>query len=229
MLAARQTRRGNATVIPHCVNLRPRSRLQARDSWSARAGTVCAPHAHMIRALAIAAVLAATAHTASAGVYGSLGVGNTGVDDSANTFTQDSRSVRVAGGYQFMEYLGAEAGFMGYDAVDKFGQYGSQELYAAGLFHWPIADGFEVFGRLGVEHTSLSRANAPNAATFAGNGYLYGAGFEYKIKIPNMPLPHLSVWVDYTRNNSSLFANSATTQFDDFGVSMWTLGVTVGL
>ena len=182
----------------------------------------------MIRALAICTVLAATATTASAGVYGSLGIGSTDVDDSANTLTPASRSGRIAGGYQYGPYVSAEAGLMGFDAAKDNLKFDGREYYVAGLFHWSLGQGFEAFGRLGLQHTSLSEEQNP--LTLSGNGYLFGAGFAYNIKFSGMPVPRASVWVDYTRNNSSLFRSDVDNSAErDTSVSMWTLGVTVGM
>lgn len=181
----------------------------------------------MIRALAVVTVLAATAHTASAGVYGSLGLGNTGVETTDFNAREDSRSLRLAGGYEFTKYLSAEAGFMAYGVGLNSAQYDGREFYAAGLVHVPIADGFWGFARLGAQHTALTTSD--NGPGLAGNGYLYGAGFEYRLKLPQIPVPHLGVWVDYTRNNATLTNQSRTNQTSDVGTSMWSLGVTVGL
>jgi hypothetical protein len=182
----------------------------------------------MIRALAIATVLAATAHTASAGVYGSLGIGNTGFDleDNKGTVANDSRSFRLAVGYDFMKYIGAEAGFVGYGVGLNSSQYSAKSYFVAGVVHVPISDGFWAFGRLGLTSSDLTTSdNGPEAS---GGGYLYGAGFEYRIAQTVLPVPHLGVWVDYTRNNTS-FTNQESQTTSSSGVSMWSLGITVGM
>jgi hypothetical protein len=183
----------------------------------------------MIRALAVCIVLAATAHSASAGVYGSLGLGNTAVDDSSNAFSATSRSLRFAAGYQFTPFVGVEGGVIGYDLSRGADPYDGREFYVAGVGHLPFSDGFGAFGRLGFQHTGFSDNNGND---LSATGYLIGAGFEYKLPIHVPSIAGASVWVDYTRNGQGL-KNDAGQALNptgrSIGQSMWTLGVTVGL
>ncbi len=181
----------------------------------------------MIRALAVVTLLAATAHSASAGVYGSLGLGNTGVADDASSgaFTPASRSLRFAAGYEFTKYVGAEGGVIGYNLAHGGADYSGREFYAAGVGHLPIGNGFGAFARLGLQRTSFSTDRAQG--DLSGSGYLVGAGFEYQLRIPQ--LAHASVWVDYTRNAAGLADSNGRAFSRDVGTSMWTLGVTAGL
>jgi outer membrane protein with beta-barrel domain len=194
------------------------------------AGTRCALIARMIRALAVAAVvLAATGQSASAGVYGSLGIGNTGVDaGSAYGVNNDARSYSIAAGYDFTKFLGAEGGYTGFGTQLNSAQYSGAEYYAAGLVHIPISDGFWGFGRVGVQHSDMN-VTMGNGPELEGTGYLFGAGFEYRIVQTILPVPHLAAWVGYTRNNSTLTNQERTDTTVPMGVSMWSLGITVGL
>ena len=56
-----------------------------------------------------------------------------------------------------------------------------------GLLHIPISDGFWAFGRVGLEHTDNTTNDVNQPRACRGNGYLFGAGFEYNLVQHSMP------------------------------------------
>jgi Outer membrane protein beta-barrel domain len=168
-------------------------------------------------------LLTASSGMASAGVYLGLGIGTNGFDDSAHIFNTDGRAGRLFGGFRFpnLQYgaISVEAGiegagvFNGHSSVDR--QPTASELFLAGKYSFPISSDFDVFGRLGVQRTSLS--------DFAGSGYLAGAGVELHI---NTTVVSGSIFVDFTRTAQTL-SGTGHDPFDS-SVDRWMLGATVG-
>lgn len=187
----------------------------------------------MMRSLAVAAVLVgATASVASAGTYVSLGLGSTGVSDEAQQgFVENGRSARLAVGYQFnIPALGPKLGVSVEGGGSRFGaahgaaDYNGTDLFAAGKVSYVMGDQFEVFGRLGMQHMSLSTDS--NQPQLSGNGYLLGAGFEYVI--PQKALKRASIWVDLTRASSSMTPDTGNGKARSIAFDAATLGISVG-
>ena len=179
----------------------------------------------MIRALAVVFVLAATAHSASAGVYGSIGIGSTDVSDDKGSFTQNSRTLRFAAGYRLSNLFSAEGGVMGYRVANGPVGLDGREFYAAGLLHCSLGNNFEIFGRLGVQRTGV--APNTNDGSFTGTGYLAGVGVDYEIKLPTVPqIARAALWIDYNRSGTTLQRDASLSH--DYAVGMWSLGVTLG-
>src|SRR5688572_21609991 len=133
-------------------------------------------HARMkVVALAVAMV-AASSGIASAGGYVGLGIGTAPVASSDDyDFQTNGRSARLLGGFGFGRFS-IEAALGGFDErmqVDSNGGfYYSARLYQASLsakYNLPLSDGFEAFGRLGVQRTQLSRESDPEDR-FAASG-----------------------------------------------------------
>lgn len=187
----------------------------------------------MIRALAVATlVVAATASVASAETYVSLGIGSTGVSDAAqNGFTENGRSGRVTVGYRFAIpqlppklSLSVEGGGSRFGAAHGSADYDGTDLFAAGKVSFGMGTGFEVFGRLGLQHLSLSTDT--NQPGLSGSGSLLSAGFEYRI--PQKALKSASIWVDLTRASSNMTADAGTAKPRDIAFNAATLGISVG-
>jgi hypothetical protein len=84
----------------------------------------------------------------------------------------------------------------------------------------PLGNGFEGFGRAGLERTWLHIDDDRN--NWQGDGFLVGGGFEYRFKLATTST---SIFVDYTIHHATI-ANAreevpATSR-------MWALGFTVG-
>ena len=183
------------------------------------------PNHTMKRALVAGALfLVASAGVATAGPYGGLAIGTNGFSDDQSTFSTDGRAGRVFGGYRFalpVVAFSAEAGLEGYSLYNAHSSnhgYSGTEWFLAGKVSLPLTDGFEVFGRVGVEKTSVS-----GDIDLSGSGYLIGAGAEYRFNLSGV---NASVFVDLTRNAQTLDGGNRP---DDSSVNRWMLGVTVGM
>lgn len=171
--------------------------------------------------LSIAAVLvAASASTASAGAYVGLGVGTSARASSDETTMQgDGRSGRLMLGWRWGR-ISAEATGTRYDLWVSQAPFTATQLAIGGKYSFPLGNNFEVFGRGGLQRTSLSRMSS-GGYDASGGGWYLGAGFEYRM---NVILAGASIFVDYAH---------ASTTFDNGigeyhgGAGLWTLGATV--
>jgi len=94
--------------------------------------------------------------------------------------------------------------------------------YAYQLGSLPLGDNFEAFGRAGIERSWLDQPPG-DGFDLSGNGFLVGAGFEYKL---DALIHHAaSVFVDYNIHRVEMesvrFPVSQTT-------GSWGLGATIG-
>jgi OOP family OmpA-OmpF porin len=162
----------------------------------------------MKRAALAAILLAASSSAASAGTYVGIGVGTNGVYEDTDRLVEDGRSARLFGGYSFrpMKYgtFSLEGALNGYGlglrdrtSVVEIDAY---QISAAGKFNVPLADRFEVFGRIGLQHTTASAEN-PIYDT-SGTGFLVGAGIEYRLALGIGT--GASLLLDYQLNQVSL-------------------------
>jgi hypothetical protein len=185
----------------------------------------------MMRAALAVALLAATSSAATAGTYVGIGLGTNAASESSDRLVEDGRSGRLILGYRFrpMQFGGAlsiEGSFdrYGLGLVDRTSIVGmdANQLSAAVKFNMPLADHFEAFGRLGLQHTSASAAN-PIYDT-SGGGFLIGAGMEYRFN-PGVG-SGASLTVDYQLNKTTLSGDRFQGE-SAFGVveRQWTLGV----
>lgn len=181
----------------------------------------------MTRALLVAALLVGTSSVAAAGPYVGLGIGTSPATGGGVDFTQDGRSFRLFGGYQFPFRISAEALITRYGLEQEGGRiYDGTQLGLAARYNHPIADGFEAFGRLGMQHTSLSSTAANDSdADATGNGVLLGVGIEYKLKLSFVA--SASVFFDYTIAAQDL-EGPAWRDVATMSARHWTLGATVG-
>jgi hypothetical protein len=175
-------------------------------------------------AVAAAFVVAtATATTASAGTYLGLGIGTGGSvnKDLENRvgMQQDGRSGRLMLGYSFGR-IAVEGMGTSYDLENSSmtTSYNIKQAAIAGKYSLPLGDNFEAFGRLGLVRTWLS-----GDGDFAGNGWLLGAGFEYRIK---PLLAGASIFVDYNRTTTTLDDGTGAYMYKA-APSFWTLGATL--
>jgi hypothetical protein len=182
-----------------------------------------------MRTLAAVALVAASATAASAEAYLGLGIGTTAsVGGDMTSFQGDgSRSGRLILGSRFgrfsVEGNGTRFGLIGNSVA-----YQADQLAAALKYSFPLGNNFEVFGRGGLERTWLS-TDAMTRQNFAGNGYLLGAGFEYRL---DLAVAAGSIFVDYTRTATGFSGDSADASRMptlDGTASMWTLGLTLSI
>jgi hypothetical protein len=179
-----------------------------------------------MRTLLALAFVAATASAASAGTYLGLGLGtaaNMGTTSDSGVMAQgNGRSGRLMLGMGFGR-LAIEGAASRYSLFLNSSPFDSTQLSASLKYSLPLGDNFEVFGRAGLERSYLT-TTAAQSFNASGDGYLLGAGFEYKL---NLGVAGGSVFVDYERASTS-FVNDAMTKYDTTA-GMWTAGVTLAL
>ena len=160
----------------------------------------------LVASLAITG-FSATAYAADNGVYveGQLGYGN--VDNGSGDMLPFSSSAmsegvsgRVAAGYQFNQYVAVEGGYTmtGQDFLSSV-QQNAIDLEVKGIL--PLADKFNVFGKLGGAYVDQRSSDADGVQP------LYGLGIGYDIS------PQVSADLSWTRvvgndsiKDSNLFA-----------------------
>jgi len=177
----------------------------------------------MKRMLLTAAVLGASTSVASAGVYGGLSVGpDASVQDDVFDLTSPGRAVRLLGGYRLGRFS-AEAGISGNTLRDRGGQdVDHRQLSLVGKYNFPLGSNFELFGRAGLQRTSLSFGDG--AFNYTGAGVLLGPGVEYRL---NFVAASASIRLDYTIS----YANTESEGLEKVSVTsgQWMLGFTVGI
>lgn len=184
----------------------------------------------MIRAVLAVLLVAAASSAASAGTYLGLGIGTTADVGTSNTtstpFEQGGgRSERFILGQSFGR-LSIEGAGTRYGLLHQRSPYDGTSMAIAAKLTFPLDSHFGVFGRGGVQRTWLSNSDSSaNTMSYAGNGWLLGAGFEYHFDAAL--LGGGALFVDYERANST-FSGETGRPFDS-SASMWTLGLTLTL
>lgn len=186
----------------------------------------------MTRALLVAGFLLATASAAVAspigiGGYAGLGIGPAGNVDyaSSNAVLPDGRSGQVFGGIRFKGTpLASRFSLQASLAFDSFIVnsgifYDARMVGLAARYNHPLGAGMDLFGKLGVAHTSYKTETQHDAD---GSQTMLGVGAEY-----HLPLPvKVSVLVDYTFYRGDIEGDYVGTISG--GIGMWMLGFTVG-
>jgi hypothetical protein len=179
----------------------------------------------MKSALLLATGLLAISSTASAGGYLGLALGTMpGVNDemALDVGNPSGRSLRALGGFRFDNNFAVEGGLNGFGVVaPNRGDQTAYQVSASAKLNLPIADNFEGFGRVGVEHISLDVGDG--RYNWSGNGFLIGGGFSYRL---DAVLNHAAVFVDYTIDHATL---ENTRDKRDETARIWGLGFTIGL
>ena len=174
----------------------------------------------MNRAWLVTSVLVAMTTPAAAGYVG-LGIGTApAMNDDADSLTSNGRSGRLFVGSRWGQ-ISVEAAVHKFDVLspgrEPFDLYQGS---VAGRASFPLGNGFEAFGKLGLQRTWLVNPN--ESFDKAGNGFLVGGGFEYRF---NLVLAHASVFIDYQFNKATL--DGARGELD-VSSRMWTLGLALG-
>jgi hypothetical protein len=180
----------------------------------------------MARTALAFALVAGLASVASAGTYVGLGIGTPVATSGDTDLAEGGRSGRLQLGWSFGRF--AVEGLVGRAELQGWGY--SQpvtftSLGVAGKYNIPLQDRFEVFGRLGWQHTMLDVSNDPvhGDDSYAGNGVLVGAGVEYKIILG---VAGGSLFLDYSIERADL---SYDRDPNAYGMSarVWTVGATL--
>jgi hypothetical protein len=166
-------------------------------------------------------VLMGFSPTASAGYLGlALGTKPSIDDDLGASATPLGRSLRGLVGIRFGN-LSVEGALNGFTVdVGDFDR-NMYQLSAALKLSLPLGNGFEGFGRVGLERTWLSYDD--ERYDLSGDGFLFGAGFEYRL---NAVVSNASLFVDYSIHRATL---SNTRGEVDATSRMWGLGFTIGI
>lgn len=166
----------------------------------------------------VALLLAATASSAHAGGYIGLGIGDGIATTGDLDFSAEGRTFKLIGGFAFGK-LAVEGSAQRADTlmVAAGRAYTFTQLGVAGKYSYPLSDGFELYGKLGLNRLSLS----PKADGLegSGSGILAGGGVEYRSKLP------VTFWLDYTLTNADV------TMGADYALTtrQWMIGASLGL
>ena len=186
----------------------------------------------MTRVLLVAALLVGTSSVAAADVpfkiggYAGLGLGPAGnVSYSAGTPVPDGRSGQVFAGIRLKGTpIASRFSLQASLAFDSFIVnsgifYDARMVGLAARYNHPLGGGMDVFGKLGIAHTTYN-TDGPHGAD--GTQAMLGVGAEY-----HLPLTvNVSVLVDYTLYRGDIEGDYVGTVSG--GIGMWMLGFTVG-
>lgn len=180
----------------------------------------------MLRLLAATVALAAVVPSvAAADTYVGLGIGPSlgfsGDHEQASQYEGDGRHLKVIGGMRWGQFS-AEASIGGFGLFYPHnGETDGYQATASGKFNYPLTNGFEAFGRAGLHRTWINGMVEERY----GNGWLIGAGFEYRVKLP---VASGSIFVDYQIQRTAVTSDIQVPEYN-LTSRMWTLGVIVGL
>jgi hypothetical protein len=179
----------------------------------------------MKRVVLTALLVAAMATTASAGGFIGLGVGTAPGINSDLQMTENGRTGRLELGYQFGRI--SVEGMAGRTDLLRTDGYGWQytTLGLAGKYNLPLSDGFQLYGRLGYQHTTLDPMETARE-TYEGSGLFGGVGVEFRLPVA---VANLALFVDYTISHSSMSSPPVLgTEEVGFTTRIWTLGAKLG-
>ena len=187
-------------------------------------------HARMKRAALAVALVSALSGTASAGTYIGLGIGpaptvsTTSTPDAENAVLGHGRSGRLILGQRFGRFaIEGALGKFDLELADNGGQgpiYTVYQAQVAGRYGLPLGDGFEVFGKLGLQKQWFN--NERSEFDVSGSGLLLGAGAEYRIPTGAA----VSIFIDYQYSRGDV--NGDRLKFGETSTRLWTLGATIG-
>jgi len=176
----------------------------------------------MTRAALVVILIAAGAPAAFADGYIGLGIGTSpsgqiGSDPSSMS-GDGGRSWRGILGYRF-GHLSVEGTATAYDQIYRNNVQDADQFAGLIKYSLPLSQGFEAFGRGGLQRTDLSGG-------LSGNGWIVGGGFEFRWHIL---LTGASAFVEYTHADTSYDVPGTSTKTLDGSAGMWTLGLTLSI
>lgn len=177
-----------------------------------------------MRSLLAVALVAASASAASAGTYLGLGIGTSASghvgNDASSQGDDGNRTEKVLLGFRFGN-LSIEGAAMRFTQDYRNESHDGTSLSAALKYSLPLGNGFEVFGRGGLQRTDLSGMSTD----LTGEGWLLGGGVEYRM---NLGVTGASLFVDYTHNSTSFQPDPHQPSIDE-SAAMWMAGATLAL
>jgi hypothetical protein len=184
-------------------------------------------YARMKRAILAFAILGATGPVASAGIYAGLAIGPSLETSGDGSYTSSDRTGRLIVGYSLGQ-ISVEGGAMRGSLTQDSSNIGFDvtQLSLSGKYSLPLTDGFQAFGRLGLQRTSVDAQDTSfnGAYDTSGSGYILGAGIEYKL---NLVATSASIFVDYNFASTALTSATQTTPVT-LQTRGFSLGATVG-
>ena len=167
----------------------------------------------------VALLLGATASAAHAGGYVGLGVGDGIAATGDLDYSAEGRTLKLIGGFAFGKLAIEGSAQRAPVRMDANGRdYDMLQLGLVGKYSYPLSDGFELYGKLGVNRTSLGHADEANVP---GSGLMAGGGVEYRSKLP------VTFWIDYSLANATLAMQGYNET--ELTTRQWMLGVSLGL
>jgi hypothetical protein len=171
---------------------------------------------------AAALALLLVSATAHAGGYVGLGIGDGIASTGDLHYEAQGRTFKLIGGFALGK-IAVEGSVQRAPVhmMESQRDYGMTQLGLAGKYSYPLGDGLEVYGKLGLNHISLGNQTDPPGPDGSGNGILLGGGAEYRSKLP------VTFWVDYTLTNASI----AFQGYDNTEVTtrQWMIGASLGI
>lgn len=146
-----------------------------------------------LAAVAVAAMFAAPAFAEDGSIYGNIGYAKTQFDVKADVYkhTADFDSITGRVGYR-AKHIGVEGELSGGINKDNWnvlsvGSVSTKLNYQVGGYvvgFWPVANNFEVFGRLGASYSEVKVTGKVSGKTVAGGtkdstDFAYGVGAQY--------------------------------------------------
>jgi opacity protein-like surface antigen len=176
----------------------------------------------MKRVLVALGFLAISTTTASAGGYLGLALGTQPAvnDEFQQTAQPSDRSFRALGGVRFGN-VSIEGAVNDFGVITGRGDQSVIQLSAALKLGLPLGNGFEAFGRAGIERTWLNLDD--DRYDYTGNGFQLGAGFEYRF---SLGVTGASLFVDYTIHHATL--ENTRIKVDETS-RVWGLGFTLAI
>lgn len=189
----------------------------------------------MTRALVVASILASSSIAfadvpVGIGGYAGLGIGpgaGTSFDgDGVQSSGPGGRSGQVFGGIRFkgaplLSRFGVEASAtVGSFVINDAIAYDTRTLALAAKYSHPLGGGMDLFGKLGIAHTSAD-TNSTAATDVSGGQGLLAVGAEFHLPTT----VQLSVLIDYSIYLGSLDSDRGSL---DGSMRFWKLGFTIG-
>jgi OOP family OmpA-OmpF porin len=178
-------------------------------------------------AAALSAASAARAQSIDTNAFyagANIGQSKFNIECSAGLTCDDSDTAfKIFGGYSFNQNWKAELGYADLGKATLKGPGGTDELKATafdltGVFSWPLATSFSIFGRLGLYNGKVELSGVDSGSkTTTGLTYGIGAGYDL-----NRNLGLRAEWQSYAKMKAR---NDATGAEDDGDVDALTLGV----
>lgn len=147
-------------------------------------------HSTKFLLIAVALGLASAPVLADETFYGAVDIGQTKANDVCNLggsgCTSTSAVFRVAGGYQFVNMLGAEVSYayygkqgLGTRAGVSLGDWKASGFELAGVLSLPIVDEFSLTAKVGIAPTTFELTTQGRSTTTTNLAWGLGARYDF--------------------------------------------------